>query len=90
MKGLQVTKKVRRYKTVPGYEKDTKLRKKYEVRERYEVTNMVRSYEKGMKLQKGTKLRKRYEDVTKEVTKGLGYAFTKLRDSNATYRDNLL
>ena len=84
MKGLQVTKKVRRYKTVPGYEKDTKLRKKYEVRERYEVTNMVRSYEKGMKLQKG------YEDVTKEVTKGLGYAFTKLRDSNATYRDNLL
>ena len=45
---------------------------------------MVRSYEKG------TKLRKRYEDVTKYVTKGLGYEVTKLRDSNATYRDNLL
>ena len=32
------------------------------------------------------KLRKRYE----EVTKGLGYKVTKLRDSNATYWDNLL
>jgi hypothetical protein len=45
---------------------------------------MVRSYEKG------TKLRKRHEDVTKYVTKGLGYEVTKLRDSNATYQDNLL
>ena len=65
-------------KKVRSYEKSTKLRK------RYEVTNMVRSYEKGMKL------RKRYEDVTKYVTKGLGYEVTKLRDSNATYQDDLL
>ena len=40
----------------------------------------LRSYEHGMKL------RKRYEDVTKD----LGYEVTKLRDSNTTYRDNLL
>jgi hypothetical protein len=51
------------------------------------VTKKVQSYEKGTKLRKkSTKLRKRYEDVTK----GLGYEVTKLRDSNATYRDNLL
>ena len=87
MNGLQITKKVR------SYEKGIKLQKRYEVtkkvrwyekgtklRKRYEVTNMVRSYEKG------TKLRKRYEDVTK----CLGYEVTKLRDSNASYRDNLL
>ena len=56
-----------------------------------QVTKKVRSYEKirryeVTKLWKGMKLRKRYE----EVTKGLGYKVTKLRDSNATYRDNLL
>jgi hypothetical protein len=61
-------------KKVLSYKKGTKLRTWYE------VTKKVRSYEKG------TKLRKRYEDVTK----GLGYEVTKLRDSNATYRDNLL
>ena len=73
--------------------------KGYKLRERYEVTKKVRSYEKGTKLrkryevtkkvrsyEKGTKLRKMY----KYVTKGLGYEVTKLRDSNATYRDNLL
>ena len=75
---MKVTKKVRSYK------KGTKLRKRYQVakkgtklRKRYEVTKM---YEKG------TKLRKRYEDVTKD----LGCEVTKLRDSNATYRGNLL
>ena len=61
MKGLQITKKVRRY------EKGIKVQK------RYEVTNMVRSYEKGTKrseatkkvrsYEHGTKLRKRYEDA---------------------------
>ena len=58
-----------------------------------QVTKKVRSYEKGTKLQEmlrsyehGTKLRKRCEDATKD----LGYEVTKLRDSNATYRDNLL
>ena len=50
------------------------------------VTKKVRSYEKGTKLRKGYEVTKRYEDVTK----GLGYEVTKLRDSNATYRDNLL
>ena len=60
-----------------------------------QVTKKVRSYEKCTKrvlsYKKGTKLRKGYE-ITKRyevVTKGLGYEVTKLRDSNATYRDNL-
>ena len=75
--GTKLRKRYDGTKKVRCYEKGTKLRK------RYEVTNMVRSYEKG------TKLRKRYEDVTKSATKGLGYEVTKLRDSNATYRDNL-
>ena len=100
-KGLQVTEKVRSYekgtklrkryevtKKVRSYEKGTKLRKKYEVKKK------VRSYEHGTKLRKGyevtKKVRKRYEDVTKYVTKGLGYEVTKLRDSNATYQDDLL
>jgi hypothetical protein len=51
-----------------------------------QATKKVRSYEKGTRLRKCLKLRKRYE----EVTKSLGYEVTKLRDSNATYRDNLL
>ena len=57
MKGLQVTKKVR--KKILSYTKGTKLRK------RYDFTRKVRSYEKGMKLRKSTKLRKKY-DVTKK------------------------
>ena len=54
MKGLQVTRKVR------IYEKGTKLRKRYEVKKRYEVTKIrkkVRSYEKGTKMLRN-KLRK--------------------------------
>jgi hypothetical protein len=77
-KRYKVTKKVLSYKKVRSYEKGTKLRK------RYKVTRNV------------TKLRTWYE-VTKKVrrcyeisTKDLGYEVTKLRDSNATYRDNLL
>jgi hypothetical protein len=46
----------------------------------------VWKYHKLIDKWKGYKLRKRYE----EVKKGLGYKVTKLRDSNATYRDNLL
>ena len=56
MKGLQVTKKVRKMvlsytKKVRNYEKDTKLRK------RYEATKKVRSYEKCTKMLRN-KLRK--------------------------------
>ena len=54
------------------------------LRKRYEVTKKIRSYEKDTK--KVRSYEKRYEDVTK----GFGYEATKLRDSNATYRDNLL
>ena len=39
---------------------------------------MVRSYEKGTKM------------LQNKLRKTLGYEVTKLRDSNATYRDNLL
>ena len=100
-KGTKLRKRYEVTKKVRSYEKGEKLRKRYEVtnmvgsyekgtmlRKRYEVTKNVRSYEHG------TKLRKRYE-VTKRVRRcyeisGLGYEVTKLRDSNATYRDNLL
>jgi hypothetical protein len=56
MKGLQVTKKVRKMvlsytKKVRNYEKDTKLRK------RYEATKKVRSYEKCTNMLRN-KLRK--------------------------------
>jgi hypothetical protein len=65
-------------KKVPSYKKGTKLRKRYQVAK------------KGTKLRKRYKVtknvRKRYEDVTKD----LGCEVTKLRDSNATYRGNLL
>jgi hypothetical protein len=90
MQGLQVTKKVRkRYwapKKVWSYEKGTKLRKRYEVtkkvRKGYEVMKNVRSYEKD------TKLRKSYEvtNIVRSYEKGT----KRLRDSNATYWDNLL
>ena len=68
--------------------------KGYKLRKSYEATKKVRRcYEKGTKM-----LRKRYEDVTKKIRrcyeKGTKlrkrYKVTKLRDSNAAYRDNLL
>ena len=84
MKGLQVTKKVLSYKKGP------KLRKRYEITKKsYEVTKRVRSYEKCTKLRKRYEVKKKIRSYEK-VTKGLGYEVTKLRDSNATYRDNLL
>jgi hypothetical protein len=71
--------------------------KGYKLRKRYEVTKKVQSYEKGTKLQK--KVRS-YEKVTKLWTWYKGTKMLrnkvrktlvmKLRDSNATYRDNLL
>ena len=88
-KGYKLRKRYKVTKKVRSCEKGTKnVRKRYEVtkkvRKRYEATKKLRSYEHG------TKLQKRYEDVTKWVTKYLGYEVTKLRDSNATYRYNLL
>jgi hypothetical protein len=57
--------------------KGTKLRK------RYEVTKKVQSYEKIRIYEKATKrLRNKLRNIGCEVTK--------LQDSNATYRDNLL
>ena len=69
----------------------------YNLRKRYEDTKKVQSYEKGTKLRKRyevTKMVRRYEKGTKmlqnKLRKTLGYEVTKLRDSDATYRDNLL
>ena len=70
-----------------SYEKGMKLRKRYEsVMKR--LRNKLRSYEKGTKLRKITKLRTSYEvtNIVRSYEKGT----KRLRDSNATYRDNLL
>ena len=48
----------------------------------------VRSYEKGTKLRKITNLRTSYE-VT-NIVRSYEKDTKRLRDSNATYRDNLL
>ena len=104
MKGLQVTKNVRSdekgtkglqrcyeisYEAtimVRSYEKGMKLRKRYE-RVTKRSQNYLPSYEKGTK---------RYE-ATKKVRSGYEISYerywlrsSKLRDSDATYRDNFL
>ena len=78
-----------------SYEKGTKLRKRYEgVMNR--LRNKLPGYERNMKLRKRYEVRKRYK-VTKKVRRGyeisyenIGYEVIRIRDSSATYRDNLL
>ena len=102
-KKYEATEKIQSYEKGTKLRKRYKTTKK--VRRGYEISygrhwsrsnEKVRSYEKGTKLRKryesyvnGTKLRKRYEEVAKLATKDLVYQVTKLRDSNATYRDTL-
>ena len=54
----------------------------------YEVTKKERSYEKLRSYEHRTKLRTSYEvtNIVRSYEKGT----KRLRDSNATYRDNLL
>jgi hypothetical protein len=55
-----------------------------------QVTKNVRSYEKLRKRYEVTKKERSYEKGTKKATKDLGSEVYKLRDSNATYQNNLL
>ena len=55
-----------------------------------QVTKNVRSYEKLRKRYEVTKKERSYEKGTKKATKDLGSEVSKLRDSNATYQNNLL